>query len=157
MTQNKHVRVLTFHTRLGKVSHGASSCRSRFLLLLPASVSRVVTSRKRLRFLISLERRGGWPVCSLFPIPQTRKKLLWSIRSVNLTRQVQEVPRRVELRRFNPYARTLAPTGILLITSVGGNTIRIGSSTLVQCAGHSSFFRWILAEITAFQYALVSQ
>ena len=33
------------------------------------------------------------------------KKLLWSSRIVNLARQVQEVCRRVELRRFNAALR----------------------------------------------------
>ena len=47
-----------------------------------------------------------------------KEKLLLSIWSVNLTQQVQEVWHRVELRLFNE-ARTLAPTCILLIASVG--------------------------------------
>ena len=36
-TNLQSTHVLTFHTHLGKVSLDASSCRSRFLLLLPAS------------------------------------------------------------------------------------------------------------------------
>ena len=81
--------------------------------LIAATVSRVEMSRKRLQFLISLERRRGWPVCWLTTIPQTRKKLLWSIRSVNFARQVQEVLRRVELRRFNAKPEVLHPRAFL--------------------------------------------
>jgi hypothetical protein len=44
-----------------------------------------------------------------------QKKLLWSIRNVNLTaRQVQEVLGRVELRRFNAKPELLHPRAFFL-------------------------------------------
>ena len=54
---------------------------------------------------------------------------------------------------FQCYARTLAATSVLLISSVCGTTVRVRSSTLVHCGG--VLFKRILAEITAFQYALL--
>ena len=53
-------------------------------------------------------------MCWFSLIPQTRKKLFWSIRSVNLAQQVQEVWRRVELHRFNERPELLHPHAFFL-------------------------------------------
>ena len=58
--QSRHV--LTFHTLLGKVPRGASSCRSRFLLLSPASLQHhpsLFNNLNLYNFISSLDQQGA--------------------------------------------------------------------------------------------------